>query len=294
MRIGVDCIKCQIDRQYRLASTQTDPEKQALFIKDVCRIIAESPPEWPSPVFTPLFNDAFAKHFGYSDRFHDIKKRSNEYVLAIEEDLKNQIDSADDPILMALKLARAGNYIDFGALGNTVNDEQLNALISEAADQPVDMTEFNRMLDELTTAKSLVYLADNAGELVMDKLLISEIKKAYPKLDITLSVRGYPVLNDATLEDCKQVGADKITNVMSNGSHVAGTYIPDISDELREKLLSADVIISKGQGNFETLSGSGLNIYYVFLCKCQLFCRIFDVPQLTGMLLNERRIDVNN
>ncbi|MBE6948652.1 MAG: DUF89 family protein [Ruminococcaceae bacterium] len=293
MRIGVDCIKCQFDRQYRLAATKNDPEKQDLFIKDVCRIIAEAPPEWPSPVFTPLFGDAFAKHFGYSDRFADIKKRSNEYVLAIEEDLKKRIDSADDHILMALKLARAGNYIDFGALGNTVNDAQLNALISEAADQPVDMTEFNRMLNELNTAKSLVYLADNAGELVMDKLLISEIKKAYPDLDVTLAVRGYPVLNDATLEDCRQVGIDKIANAMSNGSHVAGTYIPDISAELREKLLSADVIISKGQGNFETLSGSGLNIYYVFLCKCQLFCRIFDVPQLTGMLLNERRIKID-
>jgi len=166
-------------------------------------------------------------------------------------------------------------------------------VVERLADQPVDMTEFNRMLNELNTAKSLVYLADNAGELVMDKLLISEIKKAYPDLDVTLAVRGYPVLNDATLEDCRQVGIDKIANAMSNGSHVAGTYIPDISAELREKLLSADVIISKGQGNFETLSGSGLNIYYVFLCKCQLFCRIFDVPQLTGMLLNERRIKID-
>lgn len=294
MRIGVDCMKCQLDRQYRLASTQNDPKKQALFMKDVCRIIAEAPPHWPSPVFTPLFNEAFSKHFGYSDRFSDIKKRSNEYVLAIEDDLKNQISSSENPILMALKLARAGNYIDFGALGNTVNDEQLNALISEAADQPMDMNEFNRMLDELNESRSLIYLADNAGELVMDKLLISELKRAYPKLDITLSVRGYPVLNDATLDDCRQVGIDKITNVMDNGSHVAGTYIPDISDELREKLLSADVIISKGQGNFETLSGSGLNIYYVFLCKCQLFCRLFDVPQLTGMFVNEKRIKIEN
>lgn len=294
MRIGVDCIKCQIDRQYRLAVTKDDPEKQALFIKDVCRIIAEAPSHWPSPVFTPLFADAFAKHFGYSDRFYDIKKRSNEYVLAIEEDLKKQIESADDHVLMALKLARAGNYIDFGALGNTVNDEQLNALINEAADQPVDIAEYNRMLDELKTAKSLVYLSDNAGELVMDKLLISELKKAYPELDITLAVRGYPVLNDATLEDCRQVGIDKIVNVMDNGSHVAGTYIPDISDELRGKLFSADVIISKGQGNFETLSGSGLNIYYVFLCKCQLFCRMFDVPQLTGMFVNEKRMNIEN
>lgn len=294
MRVGVDCMKCLLDRQYRLVSAENDPEKAALYMKDVCRIMGEADPDWPSPVLTPMFNKAFAKYFGYSDRFSEIKKRSNEYVLAIENDLRKQIESADNPLLMAIKLARAGNYIDFGALGNTVNNEKLNALIGEAASEQMNMAEFGRMLDELSEAETLLYLADNAGELVMDKLMIEQLIKEFPKLEITLAVRGYPILNDATIEDCRQVGVDKIVNVMGNGSYVAGTYIPYISDEMREKLYSADVILAKGQGNFETLSGCGLNIYYVFLCKCQLFCRLFNVPQLTGMFLNEKRTNVKN
>lgn len=294
MRVGVDCMKCLLDRQYRLVSSQNDPEKAALYMKDVCRIMGEADPEWPSPVLTPMFNTAYAKYFGHSDRFEQIKKRSNEYLLAREDSIREQIKSAADPLLLALKLARAGNYIDFGALGNTVVSEKLDALLASAAGEQVDMAEFERMTSELSEAETLLYLADNAGEIVLDKLLIEQLQRAFPKLEITLAVRGYPIINDATIEDARQVGVDKIVNVISNGSHVAGTYIPDISNEMRDYLTSTDVILAKGQGNFETLSGCGLNVYYVFLCKCQLFCGLFNVPQLTGMFINERRSNVKN
>ncbi len=294
MRVGINCMKCLLDRQYRRVSAENDPEKAALYMKDVCNIIGTADPEWPSPVLTPMFNDAFDKYFGHSDRFAEIKLRSNEYLLERIDSIRERIETSDDPLLLALKLARVGNYIDFGALGNTVAMEKLDELLASAADEQMDMTEYHQMLTELSNANALLYLADNAGELVLDKLLIEQLIKSFPKLNITLAVRGYPILNDATTEDAGQVGIDKLVEVIDNGSHIAGTYIPDISDKMHDRLNSADVILAKGQGNFETLSGCGLNVYYAFLCKCQLFCGIFNVPMLTGMFLNEKRTNVRN
>jgi uncharacterized protein with ATP-grasp and redox domains len=104
-------------------------------------------------------------------------------------------------------------------------------------------------------------------------------------------VRGAPVLNDATLEDARQVGLFDVANVVDNGTDIAGTCIKKLSDEIRELVEKSDVIISKGQGNFETLHGCGLNVYYLFLCKCSLFSEKFNVPKLTGMFLNDRRLE---
>lgn len=292
MRVGLDCMKCLLDRQYRLASEQNDPEKAALYMKDVCRILSEADPKWPAPVLTPIFNHAFEQHFLRTDKFENIKKRSNEYVLAREDALAKRIASANDPLLLALKLARAGNYIDFGALGDSVSSDTLDSLLETASEESVDMTEYEHLLNDLKTANTLLYMSDNAGELVLDKLFIAELQKQYPNLNITLAVRGYPIINDATITDCRQVGIDKLVNVIENGSHIAGTYISDVSAEMQEHLMTSDVLIAKGQGNCETLAGCGLNVYYVFLCKCQLFRRTFNVTQLTGMFFNELRTDI--
>ena len=292
MRVGLDCMKCLLDRQYRLASEQNDPEKAALYMKDVCRILSEADPKWPAPVLTPIFNHAFEQYFDRVDKYEKIKIKSNEYLLAREDSLSKRIASADDPLLLALKLARVGNYIDFGALGDSVAADKLDSLLESAADDTVDTAEYKNLLNDLQTAKTLLYMSDNAGELVLDKLFIAELQKQYPNIKITLAVRGYPIINDATITDCQQVGIDKLVDVIENGSHIAGTYISDVSDEMREHLTTSDVLIAKGQGNCETLVGCGLNVYYVFLCKCQLFRRTFNVPQLTGIFFNEQRMKV--
>lgn len=133
-----------------------------------------------------------------------------------------------------------------------------------------------------------MYLTDNCGEIVMDKILIQQIQKKYPDLEIAILVRGAEVINDATMEDAAQVGLTEIARVLPNGTDIAGTWLEELSQEAKAVLESADVIISKGQGNFETLRKCGLNIYYIFLCKCDLFANTFQVPKLTGMLINEK------
>ena len=124
----------------------------------------------------------------------------------------------------------------------------------------------------------------------MDKLLIELLRELYPSLSVTVLVRGAPVLNDATMEDARQIGLDAIhgVSVMGNGDSIAGTVLERLSPEAFAAVMNADVLIAKGQGNYETLQGCGLRIYYAFLCKCQFFADRFSVPLLTGMLVRER------
>ena len=122
----------------------------------------------------------------------------------------------------------------------------------------------------------------------MDKLLIEEIQKKYPDIEITVLVRGKEVINDATMQDAYQVGLCDVVKVIPNGSDLAGTWYEELSEEAKQLLDEADMIISKGQGNFETMRKCGRNVFYIFLCKCDLFANMFQVPKLTGMLINEK------
>ena len=138
-------------------------------------------------------------------------------------------------------------------------------------------------------ASNVVYITDNCGEIVLDKIAIQMLKKTFPNIRVTALVRGLPAGNDATMEDAEFCGLTDIVPVLGNGSDVGGTWFHGISTHARELLQSADVILAKGQGNYETMHGCGLNIYYLFLCKCDWFQQLFHAKLLQGMFINEKR-----
>jgi len=259
------------------------------FMKGLCGIIANAPQEATSPVIVAAIRELVKKYFDIVDDYEGEKKHYNELMLSSEDVLLQMIESAEEHLKEALRLARIGNYIDFGAL-NEVDDKKLGELFAESENDTVDEKEWEALKADMEKSQSLVYLTDNCGEIVLDKLFIKEIKKAYPKLDITVIVRGGNVLNDATMEDAKAVGLTEVVKVIGNGSNIAGNSLGYISTEAEELIRSADVVISKGQGNFESLNGCGLNIYYLFLCKCDWFVRRFQMKRLTGVLINDRNL----
>ena len=187
---------------------------------------------------------------------------------------------------LALRFAQIGNFIDFGAM-DSVDDAKLMEFLEQAEALPLSEETYGKFAENLKTARKLVYMTDNCGEIVLDKLLLESIQKAAPYVKCTVIVRGEPVLNDATMEDALQVGIEKCGKVIPNGTNIAGTYIPWVSAEAKKALDEADILISKGQGNFESLHGCGLNIYYLFLCKCQWFMERFGLPQYSGVFINE-------
>lgn len=259
-------------------------------MKELCGLIANAPKDATSPVIVADIRVLIQKYFDIAGSYEDEKKHFNKLMLDSEDVLSQMIESADEPLKEALRLARTGNYIDFGAM-NEVSDKKLAELFAETENDVVDEKEWAALKEDLQNAKTLTYLTDNCGEIVLDKLFIRKIKEVYPQLDITVIVRGGNVLNDATLKDAQDIGLAEEVRVIGNGSSIAGNSLGYISMEAETLIRNADVVISKGQGNFESLNGCGLNIYYLFLCKCDWFVRKFQMKRLTGILVNDRNLE---
>lgn len=291
MAISSFCIGCILRRQEERIRELVFPEEtKSAFMKELCALIANAPEDATTPVIVADIRVLIQKYFDITDSYEAEKKHYNELMMDSEDVLEQMIAGADEPLKEALRLARIGNYIDFGAL-NELNEKKLGELFAESENDMVDETEWSTLKKDLQNAKTLVYLTDNCGEIVADKLFIKEIKKEYPQLDIAVIVRGQDVLNDATMEDAKAVGLTEIVKVIGNGSAIAGNSLGYISEEAEELIRTADVVISKGQGNFESLNGCGLNIYYLFLCKCDWFVRRFKMKRLAGILINDRNLE---
>ena len=290
MAISSFCIGCILKRQEeRIRELPFSDEKKEQFMKELCGLIAAAPAEATSPVIVADIRLLIQKYFDIVDSYEDEKKHYNRLMLDSQDVLTQMIESADEPLKEALRLARIGNYIDFGAM-NDVSDKKLAELFAETENDVVDEDEWAALKADLQKAKMLTYLTDNCGEIVVDKLFIEKIQEVYPQLTVTVIVRGGKVLNDATIEDAEAVGLTDVVNVIGNGSSIAGNALGYISEEAESLIRNADVVISKGQGNFESLNGCGLNIYYLFLCKCDWFVRRFQMKRLTGILINDRNL----
>lgn len=290
MKLNPFCMCCALNKQEQKIRHYPDMEKKTEYMKKVMALMSNTEEKDCAPSLSVDIQKLYSSFWNCPmEDFTEIKKEFNQLMLNMEVSIEDKIRKSDDPLEKALLYARIGNYIDFAALSN-VDQSTVITLLDEKSSEALDEKEYKNFLHDLSSAKKLVYLTDNCGEVVLDKMAVKILKEQYPNLDITVIVRGYPVVNDATMEDAEEIGLTDLVNVIGNGSNVGGTWIPGISSESRELLYNADLIIAKGQGNFETLNDCGLNIYYLFLCKCDLFQRRFHAENLQGMFLNERRL----
>lgn len=290
MNASLECIYCimkKADENYSLH--ESDPEKKLRFMKNVLRVFAESKTDTSAPYLTKCINDLMYADFGRVDDYDVFKKAFNSIMLRKEPDIAKRISESGDPLLTALRYAMAGNLIDAHSV-EELSEKKLDALFARAETQNVNTAQYETLLKDLEKARSLAYLHDNAGEIVADKLLIRQLRTLYPALRITSIVRGKPVINDATPADAEETGLSDLVTVLGNGTDIPGTELGRISDEAREAITKADLIFSKGQANFETLHGCGLNIYYLFLCKCNHFVNRFGLERFTGVFLNENAV----
>lgn len=283
------CTQCLLKQHLTNYPDTATEEERLTYIRRLFSILTEIAPGESSPVIVNRILTLQKEMFDQFVDYTDIKKHFNQLMLEQEDWIYADISSATDPIRRALQYVMKGNYIDFGVLSD-VNSEKLMELLSQAKDQTIDEQIFEELMQDLTSAKNMVLLTDNCGEIVLDKLLIRTIMSQFPDLQIHVIVRGGHALNDATMEDACQVGLPDLVKVIGNGTCLQGTYLPDISKEARDLLEQADVILSKGQGNFESLQYCGLNIYYLFLCKCDLFTKRFHTHLYNGILTNDRYV----
>lgn len=288
MRLYASCICCLLNKQEQKLRNCRDEKKKTEYMKELLRLAGNSGDEASAPWLAAQIMKVHEKYFGKSGSYADVKKEFNQLVMSMEEELKQRVLSQPDPLKTALLYARVGNYIDFSALEQVKKEEFLS--LFEREKDVLDEKEYMSFCGEMQKAENVVYLLDNCGEIVLDKLVIQILKKKFPRANITAIVRGSEVINDATMEDAVMTGLTNVTEVIGNGDDVAGTILSRVSAEAREKIEKADVIIAKGQGNFESLYGCGKNVYYLFLCKCDWFMRKFHADRFQGMFVNEYRI----
>lgn len=293
MKADVSCQECCVRKADGLLEEyQVSEEIRKKTMDEIRHFLETADSELSAPVLMAGIMSITGQVVDIASDYEKMKMKYNSLLLGREEEIWNLLVREEDPFLAALQYAVTGNYIDFGAMSE-VKEEKLSELLAQRAELVLEPKEVKLLQEELGRAERLVYITDNAGEIVLDKVCIRMLKKLYPRLSISVIVRGMPTLNDATIEDAKLTGLCDLVPVIGNGTGIPGTPMDEISPEARELIRSADLCIAKGQGNFESLQGCGENIYYLFLCKCELFVKKFQVERFTPALINEKRIVQN-
>lgn len=287
MQFDAHCIDCLVHRHFKLAMEKGDGIKADAYVRDVMQIILNAPKGVSAPWLTGAFTEAYAKYWPGEDAYAKLKQDANDLVLELLPKLRPMVDAADDPLAMALQFARTGNFLDFGILTPEKAHEALWDAVEKTPDMTLEPKAYARFLNDLQTAKHLVILGDNAGEIAFDLLFVEQLRKQYPTLDVAYCVRGENTLNDATRADASYVGMDRLCRIIDNGSAIAGTELDYLGAELQAELDRADIIISKGSGNLESLAGCALNVYYIFMCKCARVAKILGCENMTGQFLRE-------
>ena len=275
MRTYLDCLPCLLNQALRAARAATDDEAvQRKVINAVSGMIPGLPLDLKPPEAVQQAYRIIGEITGKNDPFHQSKVEANRAVLAIYPRLQKLVQDSADRLFIACNLAIAGNSID---LGPKFEYGSIESIIDAAAcPLPLAINEYDQFWSSLNTCQRILYLGDNAGEIVFDRLFIEEINRVR-KLDIYFVVRDSPVINDVTMDDALAVGMDNVAKVISNGSDAPATILSQCSEELQHLFHSADIIIAKGQGNYESLEGEDGNIFFMLRVKCPLVAELLGV-----------------
>ncbi len=287
MRIEYQCLPCAVNSfvkrldKYDLAVEQKDKAAKEFF-----REVSELDFEISPPELGRLLHRRIKKLINDPDPFKDEKHKSNRMIMDHYDELQKMIEKADDPFKFALKLTLYGNHID-SVFNDNINSDNL---FDEIRELHINLDRSNELRHEIEKAGKVLYLGDNCGEIVFDKLFLKNCNLFFPGIEFIFVVRSEPIINDATMEDADFVKMGEVAEVIENGYDAPGTVLKHCSEEFLNHYSSADLIISKGQGNFETLNDSGQNIYFLLMTKCDFVSRCFG--QKPGNLVVASKDDI--
>jgi len=281
MNTYLDCIPCFLKQALFAARAATKDERKIKQVLDrVARWIPDIPLDSPPPETARLIYSAVREITGVADPFEAYKNSSIEKALSLYAELKSTVDSSEDPLRTAVKMAIAGNVIDLGANPDFDLEEEMRNLFTK--DLPED--HYESFKHRLENARTILYLGDNAGETVFDRLLIETMRK-----ETVYAVRDIPIINDATIEEARKSGIGKVARIVSSGCDAPGTILKRCSQEFLSLFAAADLIISKGQGNFESLSDEEGPIFFLLKVKCPVIARHLGA-QTGGIILKDARL----
>ncbi|MDD3719105.1 MAG: ARMT1-like domain-containing protein [Actinomycetota bacterium] len=266
MKLDAECYPCMMAQSYRAARLSgLEGESLRRALRSTASILGDLDPDVSPPGAAALFYDAIKELSGVEDPFLALKEESNRMALELLPLLREDARGYGDPFAYALRAAVAGNIIDFGARAEPGDLGENLARVLETEPFIDHGTILRR---ELEKARRALIICDNAGEIVFDRFLCEILLSEFPQLELTAAVRGGPAINDALLKDASEAGLPDLCKVITTGLAMAGVDLLRASRDFREALGAADVILAKGQGNFETLEGEEGNIYFLFQVKC--------------------------
>lgn len=285
MKIRYECLPCLVNQAVKVADMTDAPDREELFRKVFSYLgtidFSKSNPEIIGMTFALL-----KEHIGNPDPYKKVRDYYNKLFDSMLPQFEKRILESDDPFATAVKYAVIGNIIDFNPVHNRdIND--ITGFFENAADREFTISHVEQMKKDILKSEKLLYIGDNCGEICLDKLLLSMINKINPDIEIWFATRGLPVVNDSIEEDAYAVGMDQYAHIINNGDGSLGTILPRSSSEFKRIFKEVDVIIAKGQANYESLSEeSGINIYYLLMTKCKVIATDIGVAEQSLICLN--------
>ncbi len=268
MKYFADCIPCHFGQAQRIArELSLSPQHKTEFFLGLCASFAQLPKGLAPVEVADYLYRVVEKQFHTRDVFREKKILSNQVAMAVLKEFQKEEAFGNQPLRFFAKLASRSNIIDLGA--HEVKIHQMKNDLIAGLDEDFAIDHFDQFASDLENTRSLLVLLDNAGEIVFDGLLIQQIQSHYPRIRVTAAVRSQPIINDVTLEDANQVGMDRYCAVLPSGSSLPGTVLSQCNEEFQETFAQSDLIISKGQGNFEGLCAvSRPEVYFSLTAKC--------------------------
>lgn len=281
MITSLDCIPCLL-RQVIEASRFFYAEEalQENILRNILSYLSETGFSEPPPVIAQKIHRRIKEISGIDDPYFEVKDRFNSMAVLMLGTLTERIEHSPEPLLNAVKLSIAGNIIDCGAKSG-LSEFEVRNLISDSFTETVK-GHVDQFLQASSEAEKIMFIADNAGEIVFDRPLIEMLGAGR----VTLAVRGFPVINDATIRDARAAGLDRIVRVIENGSDAPGTILEECSDEFKKCYDQSDLIIAKGQGNYETLCDEKKQIFFLLKVKCHIIADHTGFPAGTHLVVN--------
>jgi len=278
MKSHLDCFPCFLRQSLIALRFGTNDEwLQQSVLKSTLEDIRKADTSKP-PAYTTTFIHRRIRQMLGKDPFRSIKSECNRHALNLYPSLKISVEKSDDPLWMSTRLAIAGNVIDFGIFTSV----DIEGTISNALNNQLAVDDYLEFQDALSSTDEILYLADNAGEIVFDRLLIETLISTGKT--VLAVVKGGPVINDATLEDAAESGLANVCEVIDNGSDAVGTILEWTPESFKKIFKNARLVISKGQGNFETLGGAEKKIFFLFQSKCDVVSKELGLPKGSMLL----------
>ncbi len=282
MNLNLDCILCNIKQVLTVTDLlKLDAANKEIIMRNVLGYLESADYKRSNPEVIGGTWDIITNHINDKNPYKEIKCYYNAELSNITGKVKELINQSQDQFDTALKIAITANLIDFAA-NHTFDEAMLLRKITTIHEQHLAINDSKELYEELKTAGTLLYLGDNCGEIVLDKIFIECIKQDFPNIKVYFGVRGKPIVNDVTIDDANMVKMQDVAEVISNGDGSLGTVIARTTTAFREVFYQADVIIAKGQGNFESLSEIDRgNIFFLFMVKCEAVASCLKIPKMS-------------